>query len=38
MGIVRSSFLIDENGRIRQVWYKVRPEDTAPNAVEAARH
>lgn len=34
-GIVRSSFLIDENGKIVNVWYKVSPEDTVPNALEA---
>ena len=35
MGIIRSSFLIDENGKIEQAWYKVSPKDTVPNA-EAA--
>ena len=34
-GIVRSSFLVDENGRILQVSYKVKPEDTVPNARKA---
>jgi peroxiredoxin Q/BCP len=34
-GIIRSSFLIDEKGKIIQVSYKVKPEDTAPNAKEA---
>jgi thioredoxin-dependent peroxiredoxin len=28
MGIVRSSFLIDENGRIEAVWYKISPKNT----------
>ena len=32
-GIVRSSFLIDEEGRIAGVWYKVSPGDTVPNAM-----
>ena len=32
MGIVRSSFLIDEKGRIAQAWYGVKPEETVPNA------
>jgi len=32
LGIVRSSFLIDENGRVEQVWYKVSPKDTVPKA------
>ena len=31
-GIIRSSFLIDEKGKIIQVSYKVKPEDTVPNA------
>jgi peroxiredoxin Q/BCP len=32
MGIIRSSFLIDENGNIERAWYKVSPKDTVPNA------
>jgi len=35
MGIIRSSFLIDENGKVERAWYKVSPKDTVPNA-EAA--
>jgi thioredoxin-dependent peroxiredoxin len=35
LGILRSSFLIDEQGRIEQTWYRVKPEDTVPNAVGA---
>ncbi|HBC89466.1 MAG TPA: thioredoxin-dependent thiol peroxidase [Lentisphaeria bacterium] len=31
-GIIRSSFLIDEDGKILQSWYKVSPGDTVPNA------
>ncbi len=34
-GIVRSSFLIDEKGKIVQVSYKVKPEDTVPNTKQA---
>ena len=34
-GIMRSSFLIDEAGKIIQAWYKVSPEDTVPKAGEA---
>lgn len=34
MGIVRSSFLIDGEGKIIQSWYKVSPKDTVPNAME----
>ena len=35
MGIVRSSFLIDEQGKIMGTWYKVKPEDTVPLAEQA---
>ncbi len=31
-GIIRSSFLIDETGRILQATYKVKPQDTIPKA------
>lgn len=31
-GIVRSSFLIDEKGRVMGAWYKVPPGDTVPEA------
>ncbi len=34
-GIIRSSFLIDEKGRIIQAWYKISPEDTVPKVVAA---
>jgi peroxiredoxin Q/BCP len=34
-GIVRSSFLIDEKGVIREAWYKVSPKDTVPKARQA---
>jgi peroxiredoxin Q/BCP len=37
MGIIRSSFLIDEKGVIIQAWYKVKPEDTVPNAIDALK-
>jgi peroxiredoxin Q/BCP len=33
-GIIRSSFLIDEDGTILQVAYNVKPEDTVPKAQE----
>lgn len=35
MGIVRSAFLIDEDGRIERAWYKVAPKDTATNLLAA---
>ena len=34
MGIVRSSFLIDENGTVIGAWYKVKPDQTVPLAME----
>jgi peroxiredoxin Q/BCP len=33
-GIIRSSFLIDEKGIITKAWYKVKPLDTIPEAIE----
>ena len=33
-GIIRSSFVIDENSNILQASYKVKPLDTVPNANE----
>jgi peroxiredoxin Q/BCP len=35
MGIIRSSFLIDEAGKIVAAWYGVKPEDTVPKAQKA---
>jgi thioredoxin-dependent peroxiredoxin len=37
MGILRSSFLIDEEGRVADAWYGVTPEDTVPNALAALK-
>ncbi|MDI9432062.1 MAG: thioredoxin-dependent thiol peroxidase [Planctomycetota bacterium] len=34
-GVIRSSFLIDETGRILQASYKVKPQDTVPDARRA---
>jgi thioredoxin-dependent peroxiredoxin len=34
-GIIRSSFLLDEGGRLIQAWYKVSPGETVPKALEA---
>ena len=34
-GIIRSSFLIDEQGKIIQSWYKINPKDTGPKALAA---
>ena len=35
MGILRSAFLIDEDGRIERTWYKVKPEETATHLLAA---
>ena len=36
MGIIRSSFLVGPDGRLLGAWYKVKPESTVPNALQAA--
>jgi peroxiredoxin Q/BCP len=33
MGIIRSAFLVDEDGLVAAVWYKVSPGDTVPNVL-----
>jgi len=35
-GIIRSSFLIGKDGAIEKAWYKVKPDATVPNALDAA--
>ena len=30
MGVVRSAFLVDADGRLQAVWYKVSPKNTVP--------
>ncbi|MEA2557520.1 MAG: thioredoxin-dependent peroxiredoxin [Actinomycetota bacterium] len=35
LGVIRSSFLLDEQGRIQDAWYKVSPKDTVPKALKA---
>jgi peroxiredoxin Q/BCP len=35
MGIERSAFLVDEKGRLADVWYKVSPKDTPTNLLAA---
>jgi thioredoxin-dependent peroxiredoxin len=37
-GIIRSAFLVDENGKIIQAWYKVSPGETASNVLKALSH
>lgn len=34
MGIVRSAFLVDENGRIAATGYKISPKDTVPTLLQ----
>jgi thioredoxin-dependent peroxiredoxin len=35
MGINRSAFLVDEDGRLEKVWYKISPDDTPKNLLKA---
>ena len=35
MGIIRSSFLIDEQGQLEQSWYKISPKDTPKKLLAA---
>lgn len=35
MGIVRSAFLVDEQGKLAEVWYKISPKDTPVRLIEA---
>ncbi len=35
MGVVRSAFLIGENGEILVAWPKISPKDTVPKTLEA---
>jgi peroxiredoxin Q/BCP len=34
-GIIRSAFLVDEKGRLEQVWYKISPKDTPKKLQQA---
>jgi peroxiredoxin Q/BCP len=35
MGVQRSSFLIDEKGRIERAWPKISPKDTPTQLLKA---
>ena len=35
MGIERSAFLVDEQGKLAQVWYHISPKDTPANLLDA---
>ena len=37
MGIIRSAFLIDEQGIVAQAWYRVNPDDTVPRVKATLR-
>ena len=37
MGILRSAFLIDEEGKVAEAWYNVKPADTATNLLAALK-
>ena len=38
MGVLRTTFLIDEKGKIKKVFEKVKPEDHASEVLEAFDH
>ena len=35
MGIVRSAFVIDEQGKVVEAFYKISPKDTVPKTLKA---
>lgn len=35
MGIIRSAFLVDEAGKLAEVWYKISPKDTPKKLLKA---
>jgi peroxiredoxin Q/BCP len=37
MGIARSSFLIDEGGRVAAAWYNISPKNTVPELMKALK-
>ena len=37
MGIIRSAFLLDEQGKVAHAWYKVSPKDTPKKLLAALR-
>ncbi len=38
IGIIRSSILNDENGKLLAAWYKIKPEKTVPDADKALQN
>ncbi|MDC7225075.1 MAG: thioredoxin-dependent thiol peroxidase [Spirochaetales bacterium] len=37
MGIIRSAFLIDGEGKLAGVWYKISPKDTVPEVMKVLK-
>lgn len=35
LGIIRSAFLIDENGQVQEAWPKISPKDTPANLLKS---
>lgn len=35
LGIIRSAFLIDPDGRVLNTWYKISPKKTIPELIKA---
>lgn len=35
MGIIRSAFLVDAEGKVAKAWYKVAPKETAPGLLSS---
>ncbi len=35
MGIIRSAFLVDADGKVAKAWYKVAPKETAPGLLSS---
>lgn len=35
MGIIRSAFLVDEEGRLAEVWYRIQPKETPQKLLSA---
>jgi peroxiredoxin len=35
MGIIRSAFVVDEKGKVADVFYKVSPKATVPKVTES---
>lgn len=35
MGIIRSAFLISEDGTVQEAWYRISPAETVPSLLAA---